>query len=341
MKGSPACCAAVVLALIFPCAARAGDWHLSVEPLFGMRYGETDEYVFLKECSYASDKLSELNWEYKPVWYAGARVNGGWKSLKVSASATVSFPGKTGSMYDSDWLNSQEPGLEDFQYKTNYTESDCYLTSAWSWGVNGGYAFTPLPFLSITPFTAFDYEYIAFEGKGLSGWYGNSINNALAAYTDTENRTYKYIDYDTTTIDYKRETYIVWLGTEFSFTPHERLSFLLPAHLTFTIGEQIAPFIYTVSIDRHYQNSTRGTEYADVCYGYFSAAKLYSSLALELSSKLSVSLYGSWFFYFNPLRGNNFSKTIGDDFYSKQSNVNGGASAWTAEAGLSVKYSFF
>ena len=36
------------------------DFFLDVEPLFGLKNGLVDEYVFLKNSAYSSDKLSEL-----------------------------------------------------------------------------------------------------------------------------------------------------------------------------------------------------------------------------------------------------------------------------------------
>ncbi len=311
------------------------DFHLSVEPLFGMKYGELDEYVFLKECSYASDKLSELNWEIKPLLYTGAQVSGSYRAWELSLKGTVALPGKTGSMYDSDWLNIQYTDAALASYQTNYSESDNYLNSNYTWALVAGYRFWLTPHFSLKSFFAFDYEYIDFTGTGGKYWYGNTIGfdspqryGPYNDYRDSENCTTGTLSGDV--IGYKRESSCLWLGGE--------ALALFPHGLSGRLGFQLSPYIYTVSIDDHYM---KGTEYADVCSGYFSALKLYATVDYAFTQQISLSLFGSYLFYFQPLRGNDYFKTIGSSSYTKSDDADGGASAHYADVSLSVKYTFF
>ena len=176
---------------------------------------------------------------------------------------------------------------------------------------------------------------MSFDGKGAEGWYGKSIGSYVAAYTDADNRTEISESSDVTVISYKRESNIAWLGVEGTVS--------FPFGLDVTLGSQLSPFIYTVSIDDHYYNTGAGTgtEYADVCYGYFSALKLYSSVSYAFTRHIALCLYGSYLFYFQPLRGDDYSKKLSADSYTKSSTSDGGANIWEFDTGLSVKYTFF
>ena len=128
------------------------DFSLSIEPLFGIRYGELGEYYYENQTNYDTNKVSELEWEYKPVFYIGAQISGGWKGISASTYIKVGIPKKSGLMTDSDWLNnspfyvSAENAKKTQNYKTNYTESDNYLKTNINWGIKAGYTFSPFSF---------------------------------------------------------------------------------------------------------------------------------------------------------------------------------------------------
>ena len=161
-------------------AAKAGDFSLEAEPWFGLKSGQLDELVFLKSSDYSDDKLSELNWEINHEYYAGIKLNGGFRNFFSETSFFAGIPSKVGGMKDSDWLNVKITGAEDYQYKTNYSESDNYLRYDFSYDLKLGYIFN-LPELksleiSIKPFLGFQYKDIKFDGKN-----GNDLLRAVYA----------------------------------------------------------------------------------------------------------------------------------------------------------------
>ena len=156
------------------------DFSLSVEPLFGLKAGQVDEFVFLKDSQASSDTLSELNWEIKPELYYGLKIRGTWKDFFEESYITAGIPLKTGVMTDSDWLNIETEGLPSsvYSYKTCFTEHDNELAYDIQFGFKGGYDFSVLPWLHILPAIAFDYANFKFNGKNGSGLYGYGSDGA-------------------------------------------------------------------------------------------------------------------------------------------------------------------
>ena len=159
------------------------DFSLSVEPLFGMKWGQIDEYVLAKESNFSDDKLSELNWEIKPELYVGLKIMGGWKGFFQESYFSAGIPMKSGQMFDSDWLNAMPYSLSpsdgvtyanavSHDYKTCYSEHDNYLEYDFSFGFKGGYEFKIFDIFKIKPSIAFEYQNIRFSGKDGEGWYG-------------------------------------------------------------------------------------------------------------------------------------------------------------------------
>ena len=324
---------ALAAAVFFlPCAAKAHatNWHLAVEPLFGMKWGQIDEYVFLKDSDYSNDKLSELNWEIKPLFYLGVRVSGGWRGIEVSTSFTGAIPARTGITYDSDWQNIRYKNTGDYQYKTNYSESDNELDSNITWSINGGYTFAPVSFFSIKPFVGFDYDHIAFTAYDGNYWYGASASNHLYAYDDTEAEHRETGTFSGKVLGYERQSYFVWLGLS--------MAFFFPYNLSCTLGAQVAPYLYTFSTDTHYL--TNSTEYVDIVEGYFSAFKAFSSIRYACTNRFSVCINGE-FFYMKILRGDDYTKTANASSYTLSTYVDGGAGASFFDLAVSCKFRIF
>ena len=189
------------------------DFSLSVEPLIGIKNGQVNEYVFLKESNYDCDKLSELNWEIKNEFYSGLKLNGGYKNVFLEAGFTAGFPMECGTMKDSDWLNNNSASVtktSGHDYKTHYSESDNYIDYDISASLKTGYSFK-LPELKkistkISPFFEFEYQLFKFTAKNGTAWYGNETDGYYAAWNDEENRSIKYFSGDV--ISYKRQNFI-------------------------------------------------------------------------------------------------------------------------------------
>ena len=234
------------------------DFSLSVEPLIGIKNGQVNEYVFLKEPIYDCDKLSELNWEIKNEFYSGLKLNGSYKNVFLEAGFTAGFPLKCGTMKDSDWLNNDPTQVTEtsgHDYKTNYSESHNYIDYDISASLKTGYSFK-LPELKkistkISPFFEFEYQLFKFTAKNGTGWYGNKTDGYYAAWNDEENRSIKYFSGDV--ISYKRQNFIFWLGGSIAFN--------LPKDFSVGAGFKFSPFVYSESIDCHH---LRGLYFLDI-----------------------------------------------------------------------------
>ena len=319
------------------------DFSLSIEPLFGIRYGELGEYYYENQTNYDTNKVSELEWEYKPVFYIGAQISGGWKGISASTYIKVGIPKKSGLMTDSDWLNnspfyvSAENAKKTQNYKTNYTESDNYLKTNINWGIKAGYTFSPFSFFEIAPYTAFDISYIKFAAKGLNGWYAKKNSEGhYTPYTDTAHAEKQSYSYNSEVITYDRYTYLVWIGLN--------MQFITPIHLNCTIGFQIAPYIYSVSYDAHVLRQKSRPDlanfYADEVSSNFAAYKWLASFSYHFTKHLSASINFECF-YAPEKKGDEYESYTEGKNYKPSASAKGGASEWYIDTGISVKYTFF
>lgn len=300
------------------------DFHFSVEPVVSFRTGTIGEYVFLKNSSYSSNKLSELDWDMKPIFAVGIRANGGWKGIGVTGYVSGAVSSKCGTMADSDWLNVQYSELSNYQYKTNYSESDNYVDSCINAGVQAGYTFN-LPYhFSITPFAAFDFEHIAFTAKGGNAWYGTQSNSTYYyPYNDASHQyTYNWDD-DEKVIGYERYTYIPWIGLSAGY----KFDFGLSLSASF----QTAPYVYCESQDDHYLT---GNVYVDACSDNFCAFKYAFSASYRINRWNTVNLDISYFLL-NTITGKSYQKV--NNTYVLLSEQDGGADEQYFSAGLSWK----
>ena len=309
------------------------DFSLSVEPLFGMKWGQIDEYVFLKESNFSDDKLSELNWEIKPELYGGIKVQGGWKGFFEESFFTAGIPMRSGLMFDSDWQNIQYTAANGGNtLQTNYSESENYLDYDFSFGFKGGYEFKVSEIVKIRPAIAFEYQNIKFTAKNGFGWYGNTVGTSgyhdygpWYGYSDTENRT--LFDFSgQIVIEYQRVSDFLWLGSDFSVD--------LPRCFIVTTGFFLAPYVYAVSFDAH---NLRNYDFADRTAGYFAAFKWNLGAEYKITDRHSILLAANYF-YMRVLRGDNYQKESQSSSYTHVSSCDGGAGAKWFDLTLSYRF---
>lgn len=308
------------------------DFSLSVEPLVGIKNGQVNEYVFLKEPIYDCDKLSELNWEIKNEFYSGLKLNGSYKNIFLEAGFTAGFPMKCGTMKDSDWLNN-DPTLvtetSGHDYKTHYSESDNYIDYDISASLKAGYSFK-LPELKkistkISPFFEFEYQLFKFTAKNGTAWYGSETDGYYAAWNDEENRT---ITGDV--ISYKRQNFIFWLGGSIAFN--------LPKDFSVGAGFKFSPFVYSESIDCHHLT---GSYYLDIVSDFYSLFNYNFNTEYKIDSQKSICLNADYL-YMKTLRGKSYSSD--SQKWSKDNELKaseGGADQHCFNISLSFKYNFF
>lgn len=355
MKKLPLILALQFFSFLATAQIKKTDFTFSVEPLFGLKNGIVDEYVYLKNCSYSDDKLSELNWDIKNELYGGIKLNGSFKNIFLETSFTAAIPKSSGITKDSDWKNVSAEGYSDWQFKTNYSETDNYIDYDIGTKVKAGYEFKLLQDkkikLSLKPFAEFQYENFQFTTKDGTAWYGNTkISNLLwYRYNDSEhNSIFKFSSlskYNGKTISYQRQNLIFWLGSDFKIE--------LPENFTVLAGFKVSPYIYSESVDTHYLNDPYGrtsysSYYLDVTPGYFSVFGASLGVEYALTKKQSFIL-GAEGFYMKTLRGNDYStvrqtkpnwKEWKDIAKKQKSYVDGGAAQRYINITFAYKYKF-
>lgn len=324
-------------ASVFPAlSVPHGNFSLSVEPLFGMRCGQVDEYVFLKKSNFSDDKLSELNWEIKPELYYGLKVRGGWRGFFEESYLSAGIPVRTGRMMDSDWLNIEIPDSDGGNtVRTNYSESDNHLDYDISFGFKGGYEFQIREIFRIKPAIAFEYNNIKFTAKGGTAWYGKPSSDTKKApyypcvpHGDSDEQN--IIDFHgADVISYNRVSDCFWIGSDFSFE--------LPHSFTIDTGFFTALYAYAISYDSHLLT---GNDYADLTTGFFAAFKWNLGMTYAFNERHSVSL-GASYFYMRVLRGDDYDKKSSEKIYNKSTYADGGAGAKYFDITLSYRFKIF
>ncbi|WP_407427690.1 omptin family outer membrane protease [Treponema sp.] len=311
------------------------DFSLSVEPLFGMKWGQLDEYVFSNKSYFSDDKLSELNWEIKNELQAGLKLCGGWKGIFAETKFTAGIPRASGIMKDSDWQNIQYAAASGGNtIQTNYSESDNHIDHDFSFEIKGGYEFKLLEKFRIKPSLGFEYNNIKFTASNGTYWYGNTVGTSsynnygpYYAYNNSENQTTGELTGDV--IDYKRISYYLWLGSDFSFYPY--YNFIINA------GFFVAPYFYAVSYDSHL---LRSLDFADLTIGYFSAFKGHIGFEAKITEKHSI-IMASEYCYLGIVRGDDYQKSSSSATYTKSSTSDGGAGAKWFDLSLSYRFKIF
>lgn len=314
------------------------DFSLELEPLFGLKSGQADEYVFLKHSNYDDDKLSELNWEFDHEFYGGLKINAGFKNIFLETSFSAGIPETVGTMKDSDWKNLTYSQDSMAYYQTNYSESDNSLEYDFSYKIKAGYAFNLPKFkqlkTSIKPFVGYQYKFFKFNGKNGTAWYGNAIGtrtyDALGPYykyDDEENQS--ILDFSgQRVISYKRQNSIFWIGLDAEFTFFD--------DFIFTTGFKASPYLYCESVDNHHKSST---DYLDVTPGYFAAFNWNLGAEYKITARQSICLNAEYF-YMRVLRGDDYQKNSSYSKFKesdKDSYIDGGAAEHYLTVSLSYK----
>jgi hypothetical protein len=312
-------------AILLCTVLHAADWSFSAEPLFGVQYGTVNEYVYQKNSSGDYQKLSELNWEMKPVLYYGGKLTLEWKNLQLSGYGKGFIPMKCGNMYDSDWQNITIN--DDADTKTNYSISENTVTSSYKLGADVSYTFYLDKYVSVQAIAAVDYMYTKMEARNGYGWYADkwSLGTSIGYSYDSNNAIYipsgKLLG-----IDYTREDMLTWIGITNIITPFRQLST--------TLSFFVSPYAYIQSIDHHYGKGY----YIDIMSGFCSSYKFETTGMYNFTKHFSLRLAVSWIFS-GIISGVNYYSTSQSGPWAEVSDVRSGADFNYVEASLSMCYS--
>lgn len=302
-------------------SARGSDFRFYASAFADLRYGTINEYLY-KSDGGEYKKISELDWDLKPVWYLGGTVGLSWRFLALSLSAAGSLPAACGSMEDSDWLDLTH-------VKNIYSVSEETVQSGFESRIRFGGNATLTPLLSLHPGVSAEYGRISIQAEDGYGWYGDADHSAAGTNVAWNSGYATFFPSGSLYgIDYTRSTFTAWTGAALEFVPAEFLS------ARFGIG--VAPFSYTKAIDRHH-GSGGGTYYLDKVYGVFKSIRLGLSLSCRFARHFSADALFLWT-KTRKTKGKTYMSDSENGPYYRLNGYKGGVSGDYADISLALRF---
>ena len=269
--------------------------------------GSISEYVFDPASHNTDDVLSRLDWDVKNVPIVSASVDLTlFKYAYFNLGAGFGFPSTpSGNMQDYDWLNCipknggfglpKQYGTE----LTNYSIHDNFLNSYRNIFVKIGYNFyLPLK-ITITPFVAYNYEYLGFDG--------------FDGYRKYKKENWQKIEFSGNVISYFQETNAFLVG----------IKLISPVLFNLKIDGEFLISPYTSNINALDKHHIRKTHFMDLMPWSY---QLQSSLNLSYSIQKHHKIFVQGFLQYIPVSKGNY--------YSRKTDKNGNYTStdWTIES---------
>ncbi len=275
-----------ILALIFitilNCVlfAQKSEVSVSINPNIGVTFANHGEYIY----SPSGKKLySYLEYQVEPLFTAGLLVNSSFGPAQLSFGADMAFPGRCGTMYDSDWNL--------LGVKTTYTIHENNAQKNYDFFMDLGWTFRlgRQNQLGITPKMGILYCYDSFFAQNGYGWYGgmdyskNGEDNPWdSEYARKAKKCYP--------VELERKTFYTFIGFDFSAT--------IRSKFTIIAGSFIAPYAEISSTDHHHSKPGSGNDFyineEQACA--FLRFKEILNISYALTSNLNINLSGTWIF---------------------------------------------
>ena len=266
--------------------------------------GSISEYVFDPASHNTDDVLSRLDWDVKNVPIVSASVDLTlFKYAYFNLGAGFGFPSTpSGNMQDYDWLNCIPKnggfGLPE-QYGTeltNYSIHDNFLNSYRNIFVKIGYNFyLPLK-ITITPFVAYNYEYLGFD--------------SFDGYTEYKQDNWQKKECSGSVVSYFQETNAFLVG----------IKLISPVLFNLKIDGEFLISPYTTNInalDKHYMRQIHFIDLMPRSY------QLQSNLNLSYSIHKHHKVFVQGFLQYIPVSKGN------DYFRETDENGNYTSTDWT------------
>jgi outer membrane protease len=259
-----------------------------------MLYGQANEEVYDQVSPPGPNyKLSELIWPFHPLVYAGVGLDLDTRAgLFASLDVEQGFPGKVGSMTDSDYLDGD--GV-----KTNFSQSDSYIERFLDLGLLVGYDFIRSGPLTFGIFGAFEYQDFKFSARD--------------GYTQYPSYGQQY--YTDSTGAYYPGTYPAWSPSETETPIYGTLGLYEQVYILGSLGLKasysicpglsagasfaLSPLLYCYTEDDHelrqlsiYGKFSSGLELDPKIFAEYSL-KPGATLRLDLSYRWTTGLIGS------------------------------------------------
>ncbi len=259
----------------FLIAQDSGAWTFSMGSGLELMYGTAYEYVYDN-----SNTLSELDWDIKPLVAIASEARAKSGNFGFSVSCAAGFPGKVGTMADSDWQNE---GTTAPNVKTNYSESDAILEHMTDLLVSLDYDFPVSPTLNLKSSVGFRYLNIAWQAK--DGWlqYADNITSTSSPpyHSYTTGAVYNLYGLVST---YEQS----YSGLVLGFSADWKLS----TALSLEAGLQASPVLSATAVDNHV---LRGLSFTDTMSGgYLLQPELSLRWLLRDAFDLAAHLKYTW-----------------------------------------------
>lgn len=302
--------------------AELNDHDFSAGVSLGLLSGKTKEIVYLNNVN--KDKLSQLDWDIKPLIYVGLDLRYSWqkseRNIGLFSNALLKFgmPGKSGTMEDRDWFDS-------FNYSTypdwltHYSEHENKTRFAILADFDVGLSYRFKNSLKLNFFLSYSFMYFSWEALGGSYLYPDWFTIPSHYFSNPSEKV----------ITYKQFWNILTPGVSF----YGELNRLFNAELSF----KITPLIWLYSEDDHLNRPDVGVFYDWPRFGIFIEPGLLFNF--EASKLVTLSLSYSYRF---------ITGSRGDESYysyvSKQTEtfLNAAGAAYSVHnIGITVRFNLF
>jgi outer membrane protease len=322
MKSTGRTSLSLTLALAFSSALAAAPAYaqgvtFSARSGTGMLYGLAKEIVY-----YRGFTESELDWAIQPVFFAEMELElKAFGGLLATLSFRNGFPGQSGFITDSDWLNYAFNGDTS---KTNFSQHNCFTERAILVDARVGWEFALADGLALEPFGAFglmSFQWTARDGylQYPAGWFsGIPPSQPYPAWSPSDPKVPVYgmgIDY--------WQTYLF---------PAAGIRATLQFARIWTISVSVSgsPYLWCFDIDNH---DFRGLSFTENMTGGW---LIEPEIAVELrfSERATVSLEANYR-HIEGLFGDSTQTVMGADYPGAPSPVPGTTITFPDTAGVS------
>lgn len=237
--------------------------------------GSISEYVFTPASHNTDDVLSRLDWDVKNVPIVSASVDLTlFKYAYFNLGAGFGFPSTpSGNIQDYDWLNYDTE-------LTNYSIHDNFLNSYRNIFVKIGYNFCLPLKITITPFVAYNYEYLGFD--------------SFDGYTEYKQDNWQKKECSGSVVSYFQETNAFLVG----------IKLISPVLFNLKIDGEFLISPYTSNINALDKHHIRKRHFMDLMPWSY---QLQSSLNLSYSIQKHHKIFVQGFLQYIPVsKGNDY-----------------------------------
>ena len=276
--------------------------------------GSISEYVFTPASHNTDDVLSRLDWDVKNVPIVSVSVDLTlFKYAYFNLGAGFGFPSTpSGNMQDYDWLNYDTE-------LTNYSIHDNFLNSYRNIFVKIGYNFyLPLK-ITITPFVAYNYEYLGFDG--------------FDGYTEYKQDNWQKKECSGSVVSYFQETNAFLVG----------IKLISPVLFNLKIDGEFLISPYTSNINALDKHHIRKTHFMDLMPWSY---QLQSSLNLSYSIQKHHKIFVQGFLQYIPVsKGNDYFRETDENgnytptYWTIDKSAQGGTSRFLWQISLGYCFS--